>query len=137
MVAFEVLAIPVVHDAVWVIERAVEIRSLVATEHVVLDPIKVPVVGWSRQVPYHLTVVGTQYSWYWRKQTPILVGIVYKRKESPCNYHPTLDQKDQALLCSVLRECCLKQWLHFLWEYRGKNRQANHLYYFHYHGSME
>ena len=62
MVAFEVLAIPVVHDAVWVIERAVEIRPLVATEHVVLDPIKVPVVGWSRQVPYHLMVVGTQYS---------------------------------------------------------------------------
>ena len=88
-VAYEVLVIPVVHDAVWVIERSVEIRPLVATEHVVLNPIKVPVVGWSRQVPYHLMVMGIHYSWYWSKRTPILVSIVYKRNESPCNYYPT------------------------------------------------
>ena len=52
--------VPVVHDAVRIVERAVEIRPLVATEHVVFDPVQVPVVGWSREVSDDL--VATQYT---------------------------------------------------------------------------
>ncbi len=47
--------LPVVHDALGIIERTVQVLPVVTFEHVVLNAIRIPVVGRATQRLYHLT----------------------------------------------------------------------------------